>query len=1245
MYYSIYAETDGVASLLDEAGEYDPAYAVQDPEVKQEANKSGSLEFTIHPQHPYFDRFIKMRTKCWVIQDGICIFYGRVLYTQMQMSGAKKVYCEGALSFLLDSLVTSERALLLQQVLGTRDPAVINVRDYTKFDLTVRDFFTLLIYLHNSQVINTNGTVPNEKTFVIGDISSIGTSDRYNFEISGSENSADFILDELVDKVGGYLTVRPVFAAGSATPTLYIDWKTLPDTTENLQTIEFGKNLITFSSDESGAELFTVFVPTGKPSDSSDSDKHLYDIENWTDDPVEAKDRVQHFYFNSRTGVKYLESVGGEDEEEVQIVVNKTARVGEMRILTGIEKYGVIYKAYDIENVNAADSLYDLSVENMIKKYDPKPEQVTVTALDLYKAGYYDQAPIRFGAYLTVQSGPHGLDRTMLCCQIDHKLRSPESTSYTLTSDLNEKGDGVPVFSKETSKKTSSSGSGGSSYGSTLSGTTTSTSTTLQDFQKSMMNTNTLLYSTTNNFRMLANSIGFAVQDGQGTSSEIDMLKNAVVIRVDGKDGAESGDVYLRTVVDTMMDHIGLTALRDSEGIPEVSTDPNGYLAAIGAQIQISADEITSVVRQTGVIAGVAEFNRANAYAVGAYVSHEGATYRFTSTHTAGTDWSASEVTLVSSLSSRVSQTQDSWSATVSAIGSNGAITAGSIALAITNSESSVTISADHIAMTGNVTLDGAMEINESGYLYVKRLLLIKGSTTDRQVSVNNGTISTKDVAIGSGGALTFVGTQTGEYYNLTASKVSEILGGLLDVQISGPTNDTYTLQVKKYGDTTWTDAGTFSRATTLTGAWASGTYTVSASPQGDTISTTPALRLNGLGTDNFTAELLQSETDQNVQKSVTGYLAMSGSGTSAAANVYTGRTGSAGSYTYSGLVASLSVGSLYTEGVNAAKPVTIATPTWQKSGVGNVDGTNLLTISASSAGGGSDTEYVSLSLTADSWLSDKTRKVKLFNGATEIGLYTVDATGIYEASEVSLTATAAGAPTYNSTAQRWYSTVDVTKTLGATTDTESLTVDVQAPYTAGAASVTVGNPTAAVASATAETTTTTITATGSNGASGSSTLSLTTSSYTDSSSVTHKAVQASIGGNLVAMKNVDSVWNAGARTAWLSQVSAAGSNHQGTLASNTYYCPRYQDANGNIQTLSNYTWLTPTSSSTSHSVTATSLGTFSSRSGTGGMDEAAADDNNGTTPSIVSLGSNGGSSYMLIRVRCGTSKKYYFVH
>ena len=63
----------------------------------------------------------------------------------------------------------------------------------------------------------------------------------------------------------------------------------------------------------------------------------------------------------------------------------------------------------------------------------------------------------------------------------------------------------------------------------------------------------------------------------------------------------------------------------------------------------------------------------------------------------------------------------------------------------------------------------------------------------------------------------------------------------LIDAYKIVKTGNNYKLQYKRLNSTSWYDAPdseTFSRATTLSGAWSGGTYTVTASPQGDTKST-----------------------------------------------------------------------------------------------------------------------------------------------------------------------------------------------------------------------------------------------------------------------------------------------------------------------------------------------------------------------------------------------------------------------
>ena len=70
------------------------------------------------------------------------------------------------------------------------------------------------------------------------------------------------------------------------------------------------------------------------------------------------------------------------------------------------------------------------------------------------------------------------------------------------------------------------------------------------------------------------------------------------------------------------------------------------------------------------------------------------------------------------------------------------------------------------------------------------------------------------------------------------STKYTNIKSYMFDFQLLGPTNNTYTLQKKALNDSSWTTIGSFSRATSLSGAWSSGVFTASASPQGETLTT-----------------------------------------------------------------------------------------------------------------------------------------------------------------------------------------------------------------------------------------------------------------------------------------------------------------------------------------------------------------------------------------------------------------------
>lgn len=291
---SWYVLVDG-NNVLARSGIADPSVLIGSPEVKTELNKAGSFQFEIYPPHPYYDQLIKMKTKIDVVLNGELIFSGRVLYTQTEMDKKRKVYCEGCLAYLLDSIQESYE---------------YDSRITQFYDMTVHEFLDRLLARHDKMFVtdkmgvldnfqnaltaigitegntdtterlkkaleyydpkSTNKSVfgidDNTKLFKLGTVNAEGTADRFKFEIKGHSKTLDMILETLVDSVGGFIQAYRDPDDGW----YVLDWKDKFGN-ENMQPIEWGTNLIELQQDESGVETFTRLYPVGKSSTNSNS--------------------------------------------------------------------------------------------------------------------------------------------------------------------------------------------------------------------------------------------------------------------------------------------------------------------------------------------------------------------------------------------------------------------------------------------------------------------------------------------------------------------------------------------------------------------------------------------------------------------------------------------------------------------------------------------------------------------------------------------------------------------------------------------------------------------------------------------------------------------------------------------------------------------------------------------------------------------------------------------------------------
>jgi len=191
-------------------------------------------------------------------------------------------------------------------------------------------------------------------------------------------------------------------------------------------------------------------------------------------------------------------------------------------------------------------------------------------------------------------------------------------------------------------------------------------------------------------------------------------------------------------------------------------------------------------------------------------------------------------------LSGNITVNSDKISLVVAGTGQNAYIKPAAIIAAINNGESSILISADHINLDGYVTATdlNAVQANIDNLTAGITIATALKATTMRAnsslaVGSNNSqiTLDGSDRKIYADKIYLNTDVEIGNNATITTTKAQNLV---TDLQITQSGN-TYTLQKKTVQTDSWADIGSFSRATTLTGAWSSGTLTVTASPQGTT--------------------------------------------------------------------------------------------------------------------------------------------------------------------------------------------------------------------------------------------------------------------------------------------------------------------------------------------------------------------------------------------------------------------------
>jgi hypothetical protein len=211
------------------------------PSLELELNKTGSFDFTIYQDHPYYSFIKKLKSIIRVYQDDYLLFRGRVLDDEVGWYNQKHITCEGELAFLLDSI-------------------------QRPYDFTggIAEFLGILISNHNAQV-------DEEKRFMLGNVTVTDPNDYIVRSDIDYVTTWDVITKKLIELLGGYIIVRHEDGVN------YLDYLAEINVLSP-QKITFGKNLLDLKRIRKGADIATVVIPLGaklKNEEEQDTDKRL----------------------------------------------------------------------------------------------------------------------------------------------------------------------------------------------------------------------------------------------------------------------------------------------------------------------------------------------------------------------------------------------------------------------------------------------------------------------------------------------------------------------------------------------------------------------------------------------------------------------------------------------------------------------------------------------------------------------------------------------------------------------------------------------------------------------------------------------------------------------------------------------------------------------------------------------------------------------------------------------------------
>lgn len=220
-------ECDGTVIYNDAIAAFNPLVQVFNPKLDMSDNAAGSLEMTFSSDATGYSLCKKFTSTIVVKRDNKWLWEGRILTESENFLKQKVFKCEGALSFLNDTILPKK---------------TYNVN-------SMGNLLSQLLSVHNSKVSNS-------RKIYLGAVT-VNPQTLQNTYETNYESVLGWISQNILDVFGGHLRIRR--DGNQLKLDYYADY---PDTSD--QTITFGTNLLDFSKNYDLTDIVTVVIPRGK---------------------------------------------------------------------------------------------------------------------------------------------------------------------------------------------------------------------------------------------------------------------------------------------------------------------------------------------------------------------------------------------------------------------------------------------------------------------------------------------------------------------------------------------------------------------------------------------------------------------------------------------------------------------------------------------------------------------------------------------------------------------------------------------------------------------------------------------------------------------------------------------------------------------------------------------------------------------------------------------------------------------